>query len=251
MTSRIAIVLLSCFAVQRASTQPLYLGGAQDRPSISTSGSAEVKVVPDEVEVAVGVESVHRDLQVAHKANEQNVAKLIEVAKQHGIARDRIQTDFINIEPEYGDSSAGRVLLKYTVRRSMVITSRDVDGFDDLLAALVGAGANHVHSIQFKTTKLREHRDEARRMAAKAAFEKARLLAETLGAKVGKVRNVNESSDWWGSSYSSWWGRWGGGTYQNVSQNAAANAGSSPGEGSLAAGRISVTANVNVTFELE
>jgi uncharacterized protein len=248
MWSRIAIALLSFVAVHHVAAQPFYPGQQSDRPSVSTSGSAEVRVVPDQVEVAVGVESVHRDLQTAHRMNEETVAKMMELAKKHGIAADGIQTDFVNIEPEYTDSRTAPV--KYTVRRSMVITSKNVGRFDDLLAALVGAGANHVHSIRFSTTRLREHRDEARRMATRAAFEKARLLAETLGAKVGKVRHIAESSDSWSSSYGSWWGRWGG-SYQNASMNAATTAGSSSDEGSLAAGRISVTANVNVTFELD
>ena len=247
MRSRIAIVLFSCLAAHLAVAQP-YLPAQPERPSVMTSGSAEVRVVPDQVEVAVGVESVARDLRSAHAMNEQTVTKLMEIAKQHGIAKDRIQMDFINIEPDYSESRMNPV--KYTVRRSMVITSREVGSFDELLSALVGAGANHVHSIRFSTTKLREHRDEARRMATRAALEKARLLAETLGAKVGKVRHVAESSDGWHSSYGSWWGRWGNASY-NTSQNVSSTAGSAQEEGSMAAGRISVTANVNVTFELE
>jgi uncharacterized protein YggE len=108
-------------------------------------------------------------------------------------------------------------------------------------------------SIRFLTTRLREHRDEARKLAVRAALEKARLLAEGLGARVGKARSITEATDWWGSSYSSWWGRWSAAS-QNVSvnSNAFAVAGpSSSDETSLAPGRISVTARVEVTFDLE
>jgi hypothetical protein len=47
-----------------------------------------------------------------------------------------------------------------------------------LTAALTG-GANEVVDVQFKTTQLRQYRDQARELAVKAAQEKARDLAST------------------------------------------------------------------------
>lgn len=214
-------------------------------PSISTSGSAEIKVVPDRIEIAVGVEHVDPVLAKAKADNDAAVAKVIAAAKQRGIDPGKIQTDFIGIEPE---ERSDRVL-QYRVRRSVVIESSDVPGFEALLSTLLDAGVNHVHSISFRTSQLRAHRDEARRMAAKAAQEKATLLAESLGRKVGRVRGISESTDYWGSSYGSWWGRWGGGGFQNVAQNSVSTA--SLADGALAPGRISVTASVHVTFDLE
>ena len=218
--------------------------GQTDVRSISTSGSGEVRVVPDKVEVAVGVESVHANLRTAKSRNDQAVAALIEIAKRHGVAADNIQTDYISIAPAYED----RVVVSYTVQRSVVIVSHDIPGFERLLTSLVEAGANQVNSIRFMTSKLREHRDEARRMATRAALEKARLLAEGLGSRVGKVRNIHESQDYWSSSYW-WWGR--SSKISNSTQNAANAGGDSPEDGPLAPGRISVTASVSVTFDLE
>jgi uncharacterized protein len=215
---------------------------------ISTSGSAEIKVVPDQVEIAVGVQSVHSDLTTAKALNDQAMARMMDIARRHGIAGDQLKTDFISVEPEY-EGTRRVTPVRYHVQRSLVIVSKDISRFEELLTALVGAGANHVHSVRFMTSKLREHRDEARRMAARAALEKARLLAESLGSRVGKVRTISEASDSWSSGYASWWGRLAGAS-QNVSQNAFAVAGSTPADGSLA-GRISVTASVSVTFELE
>ena len=217
---------------------------------ITTSGNAEVKVVPDQVEVAVGVQSVHTDLTTAKALNDQAMARMMDVARRHGIASDQLQTDFISVEPEY--EGARRITpVRYNVQRSLVIVSKDISRFEELLTALVGAGANHVHSVRFMTSKLREHRDQARRMAAQAALEKARLLAESLGSRVGKVRTISEASDSWSSGYGSWWGRWAA-AYQNASANAFAVSGSpAPDDGPTAPGRISITASVSVTFELE
>jgi hypothetical protein len=226
---------------------------AMAQGTISTSGSAEILVEPDQVEFTVGVETLHVSLDTAKQLNDAAVAKAIAAAKHNGVPAGSIQTDYISIEPNYDSEHRERLTpISYVVRRSIVITSKDIPGFERLLSSLVEAGANHVRSIRFTTTKLREHRDNARRMAAKAALEKAQLLAETLGSTVGKATQIAEANEWWNSSYGSWWG-WGGNAnvMTNVSQNVNISGGNNnDGEGALAPGRIAVKATVNVTFAM-
>jgi uncharacterized protein len=224
------------------------------QPSVSTSGNAEILVEPDQVEFTIGVEIVHGTLSVAKELNDAAVAKTIAVAKRNGVEPSAIQTDYISIDPNYYDTDGrSRVTpVNYVVRRSIVIVSKDIAGFERLLTQLVEAGVNHVNGIRFLTTTLRAHRDEARRLATQAALEKARLLAQSLGRDVGKVLQISEDTDWWSSSYSSWYGRWGAGTSANVSQNASPAAGStSSGDSPLAPGRIAIKANVNCVFALD
>ncbi|HEX7830418.1 MAG TPA: SIMPL domain-containing protein [Thermoanaerobaculia bacterium] len=225
-----------------------------NEPSVSTSGNAEVLVEPDQVEFTIGVEIVHGTLSVAKELNDAAVAKTIAVAKRNGVEPSSIQTDYISIDPNYYDSD-GRsraTPVNYVVRRSVVIVSKDVAGFERLLTQLVEAGANHVNGIRFLTTKLRAHRDEARRLATQAALEKAQLLAKSLGRNAGKVLQIAEATDWWSSSYSSWYGRWNSGASTNVSQNASPVGGTpSSGDGPLAPGRIAVKATVNCVFALD
>lgn len=135
------------------------------------------------------------------------------------------------------------------MRKSIVLTLRDASKFEDVLSSVLGAGANYVHGIQFRTSELRKHRDQARALAIKAAQEKANDLAKELGQKVGKPYKIQEEQSGWWSWYNTWWGsRWGGGMAQNVMQNVA---GPSGAEGSIALGQINVNAKVTVSFELE
>jgi uncharacterized protein YggE len=48
--------------------------------------------------------------------------------------------------------------------------------------------------VEFRTTELKKHRMLARKEAAKAAREKADVLATELGAKVGAVRTITDYS---------------------------------------------------------
>lgn len=107
---------------------------------------------------------------------------------------------------------------------------------------------NYVHGIQFRTTELRQYRDEARALAIRVAREKAEAMAKELGETVGRPENIREDNAGWWSGYESWWGRGqGGGPAQNVVQNLG---GSTAPEGALAPGQIAVTARVTVSFAL-
>jgi len=75
---------------------------AAERPEdhlITVIGEAEVRVVPDQVVFTLGIESWDKDINVAKKANEDRVRKLIDLAKNYGIEPKHIQTDYIHMTP--------------------------------------------------------------------------------------------------------------------------------------------------------
>lgn len=234
----------------------LGMGGAatgEDRNrKISVSGSAEVRVKPDEVQLDLGIETSDMKLNVAKQENDQRVSRILEIARQAGVEDKHIQTEYLNIEPRYRDVSndPNPVFIGYWVRRTVAITLRDPSKFDALLSRVVEAGSNYVHGIEFRTTDLRKHRDQARDQAIRAARQKAEALAAALGAKLGVVENINESqpAGWW-TSYN----RWGQPTRRGgfMTQNVMQEAGGGDGAGTLAPGQVTVTAQVHVVFRLE
>lgn len=220
--------------------------------TISTTGEAEVRVVPDEVILTLGVETSDKDMDVAKKDNDARVSRVLAIARDLGIDRRLVRTDYLGIEPRYQDEyRAARSFLGYWVRKTVAITLNDVTKFEDLLSRCLAAGVTHVQGVNFRTTELRKYRDQARSMAIKAARQKAIDLAGELGQKVGKPRSIGEGYGGWYSGYGSWWGgRWGNYAAQNVQTSVTAGPGVSE-DGSLPLGQISVNASVNVTFELE
>lgn len=218
--------------------------------TISTTGEADVKVVPDEVTLTLGVETSDKDLEAAKSQNDARVKSVLAVAKEAGIEAHHLKTDYLSLEPRYESRNNERIFLGYWVRKSLTITLRDVSKFENVLSRSLAAGANYVHGVDFRTTELRAHRDRARSMAIQAARQKAIALAAELGQKVGKPRSIQEGGSGWSSGYGSWWGSRGGNYFsQNVVQNAGGS--SSSDEGALALGQIAVRASVSVTFEME
>ncbi len=217
--------------------------------SISVSGEAEVRVVPDEVILTLGVETSNMDLEEAKAENDQRVAAVLDLTERYGIEPKLVQIDHISIEPRYRDSYEKQSFLGYFVRKTVVVTLRDISQFEALLSDVLASGANYVHGIQFRTTELRKHRDEARALAITAAREKAEALAGDLGQEIGEPLKITEGQASWWSGYGSWWGSaYASGMTQNVIQNAAGSG--YTGDDTLAPGQIKVTAVVAVEFAL-
>jgi hypothetical protein len=253
-TLRIGIVLAILIALAiLAACQPLTVAvqeQAQQR-AITVTGEAEVRVVPDEVILTLGVETSNADMETAKAQNDVVIRRLLSMANEEGIEPKYVQTDYIGIEPRYRDSYDRKDFLGYFVRKNVVITLKDITKFETLLSRSLELGANYIHSVEFRTTELRKYRDEARALAIKAAQEKATALAGELGQSLGKPITITENQSNWWSGYASWWGyRWGNSASQNVVQNASGS-GITLSDGTLAPGQIAVNASVTVVFELK
>src|SRR5262249_39600389 len=81
--------------------------------SISVNGEAEVRVVPDEVILTLGVETFDKILKSAKSLNDERIKKTISVAIGYGVPGEYIQTDYIGIEPRYQHGDITQNLLGY------------------------------------------------------------------------------------------------------------------------------------------
>jgi uncharacterized protein YggE len=217
---------------------------------ITVSGEAEVRVVPDEVILSLGVETWDKDMEKAKRQNDEIIAAVLALAADYGIPPEHVQTDYVGIEPRYRNGYyEPSDFIGFFVHKTVVITLRDLSQFEGLLADALEAGVNYVHGIEFRTTELRQHRDEARALAIRAAKEKAEALAGELDQKIGDPLDIQEVQNGWWSGYNAWWGsRWGNGMSQNVIQEVGGV--SVLADSSVAPGQINVNARVSVTFEL-
>lgn len=237
------------FAAALALVAGFCFGAESAARTISTSGEATVFVVPDEVQMHFGVESFDASLAAARAQNEEACARLVRAVRGAGVEQRHIQADHAEVEIVYRDGGIRRGIAGYVVRGAYAVTLKDVAGFERLMDAALTNGANHLTGFEYRTTELRKHRDQARRMAIRAAREKAAALALELGCTVGEPRSIGESGSGWFGQYGSWWGYRGGSW---ATQNVAQSAGGGPGEGGETAplGQIGIRASVSVTFDL-
>lgn len=219
--------------------------------TITVNGEAEVRVVPDEVLVTIGIETLNKDLLKSRADNEERLKRILTSAKLNGVEAKYIATDYVGIEPRYEWQNGRNEFVGYTVRRSLVLTLRALAKFDPILTACLEAGANSVQGVQFRTSDLRKHRDQARVLAVKAAFEKATSMAKELNQKIGRPHTILETSDRWWSGYGSAWNT--GGRSSSLMQNAVQTTSSASDStlGTTSPGMLGISAAVQVIFELE
>jgi uncharacterized protein YggE len=238
------LVLAALVCAQPTFAQPLF----DSTNALHVTGDAAILVVPDRVRLFLGVESRHKDLRAAKTDNDTAVKKVIDAARALNVAAGNIQTDYIQVGMSY-ESNNATVVDYYTVTKDMQILLTNIPQFEDLLSQVLLAGANHIYDVEFSTSELRTHRDTARAMAIKAAQEKANALATAAGLRViTPPLSVSAYSYGGGSAYGR--GRSHGyGQAQNVAQ--AAGGDGIGADGTIALGKISVTANVSMTFQTQ
>jgi len=222
-TRTILLLILALFVVPRAFAQ------APLPPQINVTGSAEVKVAPDEIHLSLGVETRHETMEEAKRQNDERMAKVLAFIKRSGVADKDVQTDFLSVEPVYDHDVSRTKATFYTVSKSIEIRYVEIKGFENFVTGLLTNGVTTIQGIDFRTTQMRKHRDTARAMAIRAAREKADAMAAELGVKRGKVYNIT-ANDWsgWSGASAGWRGGRGASSPARASRPAAARGGSPP-----------------------
>jgi uncharacterized protein YggE len=226
---------------------------SDDRPTITVNGEAVVKVQPDQIEITFGIETWDVDIMFAKQKNNEIMKKANAAIKELRIEEKNIQTDYLSIEPRYDDNYNKKNFIGYFVRNTFVVTMTEPAKVEGLVTKVLESGVNYIHRINFQTTEFKKYREQARELALNAAKEKAVKMAGALGQLIDDPIQISEGyggSNWW--YYSSWNG-WGYGRSNIMSQNVIQNIESNTGETSetIALGKISIKANVTVTFELK
>lgn len=213
-------------------------------PLVFTSGTAEIRVVPDLADLSFGVEVRHADLKEARKLQAERSVKVLAAIRAAGVAERDLQASQVQIRPSYTDKRQETETVQfYSVSQQFTCTLRDVSKVTDVTAAVVSAGATSVDDANLRTSENRKYRDEARVKAIKAAKEKAVALATELGSVVGKPYSIAEAT------YNNW------GFSQSVSNSIGQGGGNSQPEddamSTFAPGTITISATINVSFLLQ
>lgn len=240
MTFAIKHTSLSFFFFAMLSVTAALAQSKDSAPSIEVFGSGEVKVVPDEIAIQLGVNTIDPSLEKAKEENDERVKKILAIAQEASIDAKDVQTDYLRISPRYESGVFTSTFKGYEVSVSIAIILHDISKYETVMSKALKAGANYVQGATFRTTELRRHRDEARRLALIAAREKATAMAAVLGQSIGRPLSIVESGTG---------GRW----FAQSQSNAIVDDGEqTSGEESstLALGRINVSASVTVRFEL-
>jgi uncharacterized protein len=237
-TNRIGAVVTMMFSAMLAPTAVAQENCVHPR-IISVTGTAEIKLPPDEVQLRLGIDSHDKDLVVAKASNDQRIKKLMALAHTAGVEAKNIQTSALTMGPEYTDEKIPK-LLGYQVSQTVAITLTDLSKYEHLMTGFLKAGVNRVDGIDFLVADPRKYREDARLKAVRAAREKAGTLAAELGQSLGKPWEITEESDLERTPY------------LNANFQQRASFGEPEQEApTIAGGEVTIRSTVRVSFQLE
>lgn len=226
---RIALII-ALFATLIASAQPQAL-----QPQINVNGEGKITVAPDQADITVGVTNTGADAAEVKQANDKAIDTVIKFLKSQKLQQADYQTQRVDLNRNY---DYNKKKYSYVASQTIVIHLKDLSKYDALMMGLTDAGINTIEGVAFKTSKQADYESEARIKAVADAKKKAGDYAGALGQKVGKAVTVTDNTQvFYPQVY----------RMEMKTKDMAADA---PQE-TLAIGEITITANVNIAFELQ
>ncbi len=236
---RYILVLLSAAALTgTAVAQEVY-----DYPgTIAVTGVGYASTEPDEARIVFGVEVTMKDPADAVTEAADLINSAMAAARRHGVRGDEMQTVSYNmwVQEEYDDNNyvyTGE--MEYFVSHMIRADVKDIGNVGDVLAALVGAGANTISSVYFTVEDESELKEEARRAAVQDAIARAEMIADELGVALGDLTYVSEYD--YGYGYYD---------YYDPYMNYGGGLGNGMSSPSVTPGSYVVQSSISVTFEI-
>ena len=159
--------------------------------TITVQGGGNVKVDADRVSISLGVREIAGDVMTAQSAVNEKIAAVVDALKEMGVGADAISTNGIGIYPNYSYDEVESIN-GYTAYNNIYLTLADVNNTGAYIDAAFAAGANSLDEVEFSATDTEEAAQKALALAVDSAKEKARVLADAAGLKLGAILEIRE-----------------------------------------------------------
>jgi uncharacterized protein YggE len=212
------------------------LAARADVRTITVGGQGTVSGAPDRAMLSAGVTTLAPTAAQALAANARKMTGVFDALKKLGVPERSIQTSNFSVQPQYANASTGAPerITGYLVSNQVNVTLDDVKQLGAALDALVASGANQINSVSFAIKNADALENKAREAAIADARNRAETYAKAAGAGIGAVQSINET-----------------GNSAPMPMFSAKAMFVADAATPTAAGELSVTANVSVTFELK
>jgi hypothetical protein len=174
----------------------------EEKPTISTVGSAEKEIPSDESRISLAVENTDANANTARKNNADNMNTIIDVLKQAGLTEDNITTSNFQISPNYDyENSNYDKIISYTALNKIELKTSANANISQFIDLAVSNGANRVENIDFVISEGTLDRNNLELL--KEAFGDAKQKAQTLATEgnftITGVKKIDAST---GGGYS-------------------------------------------------
>lgn len=158
-------------------------------PLVHVTGEGIIKVIPDQVDIKVRVESQGKNASAVKAENDASIDAVIKFLRSQGLASKDVQTEYINLNKNYDYNTK---TYNYNANQSLTVKLKDITRYESIMAGLLSSGINRIDGVQFKSSTMDAQKAEARIKAVVNAKQKAEAYAGALGQSIGKAVQINE-----------------------------------------------------------
>lgn len=189
MLRLIAPVLLLSFLVCPVASAQMSMAPPR---SITVAGTGTAIGEPDKARVQLTVQKSNLVMDKARAEAVAVVEKFLALTKKLGIDPKKVRTTSALVNPEYRweQQTNRQILTGYMVQRQLEVEVTDLNKLGALIEGAVDAGVNNVSPPMLDSSRRRELNREALAAAARDAEVNAKAIAETLGVKLGSIREL-------------------------------------------------------------
>ncbi len=176
------------------STTRVENAGNQEH-GISVSGEGKATGKPDIAQISLGVSKLAGTVEEARSQAAASLDAMIKSMRSNGVAKDDIQTEQFNIQPDYDYKDGRQTLRGFRVTNVVSAKLRDIDKTSKVVDDAVTAGGNdaQVQGISFTIDKPDDLKRQAREAAIAEAKAKAETLAKASGVGIGEPISISET----------------------------------------------------------
>lgn len=212
----------------------VYSQNTVSKPMISVMGDAKVTLIPNFVTLNVRIESSAKTASEAKKRNDLTMDAVLKFLKKMKLASKDINTQYLNLYKNYDYNTKE---YDFVANQSIKIVLYDLTLYEKLMQGLLESGINRIDGIQFASTELEKHQSEVRKLAIQNAKNKALEYVGALGQTIGKAVYISEMNVQTHPAYD----------HKMMMTEAVGN---NAGIETIAIGELIITAQINVSFEL-
>jgi len=199
---------------------------------ISVTGAGTVNVTPDMASISLAVVTENSVVATAMTQNNDAATRLYNCLAGFKIEKTDICTTDFSVRESY--TLDGKPSGRYRVTNEFRITVRKLSNLSPILSALTIDGANRLGGLNFGASNTTEATKQARALAMADAKSKAIDLSILGGCRFGKVLHISESSY----------------AHSPYADGLPMSRGPGGGGAPLSAGQLTITVNVNVSYDI-
>lgn len=179
--------------------------------TVTVSGHAEKKLVPDEAHLQVNLNSMKPKIAEAKASHDEKLRALLALAKDAGVEDKKVRTESSNVQPIYEyvtdpvtkenpQPQSKQVFRGYRVQTVLDVTVVDTAKVGALMEKITDAGFEKdaktewgtLLTLSYQVSEIDKKRDALVAEAISVARAKAERMAEAAGSRIARVQQISE-----------------------------------------------------------